>query len=81
MWMIFRENYYCKNDLALMKQITRTCHLCCLGKYKNYKNQNTVESIVVKELKQIVAMDYLYLYLYETNVRSGTMTNVKYILK
>ena len=58
-WEIFRENYYAKNDLTLIKAVINNCELCCMGKYKNYMNKNTIESIVVKSPLEIVAIDYI----------------------
>lgn len=58
-WTIFRENYYCKYDIRLFKQIINKCKLCCLGKYKNHTNQNTIGSIIATHPLQIVAIDYI----------------------
>lgn len=58
-WMIFRENYYSKNDLQITKSVIKECHLCCVGKIKNRVNQNRVESIVVTERLELVALDYV----------------------
>lgn len=58
-WLIYRENYYTKNDLSIIKGLCKTCKICMLGKYKNFHNKNTVESIIVKEPLEIIAIDYL----------------------
>uniref|UniRef100_A0A1Y1MVB1 RNA-directed DNA polymerase n=1 Tax=Photinus pyralis TaxID=7054 RepID=A0A1Y1MVB1_PHOPY len=58
-WLLMRENFYCKRDLGVMKAMVNKCHLCSLGKYKNFKNQNEVKSIRTNEPLQIIAIDYL----------------------
>lgn len=58
-WMIFRENFFCKNDLPLTKRIISLCHECCVGKNKNYKNRNKVCSIVAREPFELVAIDFI----------------------
>ena len=58
-WMIFRENYYAQNDLRIAKSVIKECHLCCVGKTKNHVNQNRVESILVTERLELVAVDYV----------------------
>lgn len=58
-WNIFRENYYAKNDITIFKQVINSCELCCLGKYKNHTNQNTIESIMATQPLHIIAIDYI----------------------
>lgn len=58
-WKIFRENYYAKNDITITKTCLNKCEICCLGKYKNHINQNTVNSIVVSEPLEMVSIDYI----------------------
>lgn len=58
-WMIFRENYFSKHDLTIIKDFCKTCKICNLGKYKNFHNRNTVESIRVTRPLEIIAIDYL----------------------
>lgn len=58
-WKIFRENFYCHNDIQIVKKYINNCELCCMGKYKNHMNQNVIESIVVKHPLEIVAIDYI----------------------
>lgn len=58
-WLIFRENYYCKRDLSLAKDLLIKCHECCLGKTKNYKNQNVAQSIITNKPLELVAMDFV----------------------
>lgn len=66
-WKIFRENYYAKNDVSITKICLNKCELCCLGKYKNHINQNTVNSIVVSHPLEIVSIDYISNLVTSTN--------------
>lgn len=66
LWMMFRENYFSKNDLTIIKNVIRLCHLCCLAKYKNHINKNVVKSIRVYNPLELVAVDFL-----SNLVRSG----------
>lgn len=58
-WLIFRENYFCKKDLRIMKRTINKCTLCTLGKYKNFHNKNLTKSVEVKAPGDLVAIDYI----------------------
>lgn len=58
-WLIFRENFYCKHDYQLTKRVIQNCHECCIGKNKNHKNYNVVNSIVTSQNLEIIAIDYV----------------------
>lgn len=58
-WKIFRENFYAKNDITIAKESINNCELCCLGKYKNHVNRNTVESITANHPNELIAIDYI----------------------
>lgn len=58
-WSTFRENYYCKRDLQVTKEVIKMCHICCLGKNKNYVNKSKICSIVTTLPLELVAIDYL----------------------
>uniref|UniRef100_A0A1Y1MEL5 RNA-directed DNA polymerase n=1 Tax=Photinus pyralis TaxID=7054 RepID=A0A1Y1MEL5_PHOPY len=58
-WLLMRENFYSKRDLTVVKEMVNKCHLCCLGKYKNFVNYNEIKSIRTREPLEIVAIDYL----------------------
>lgn len=58
-WMIFRENYYARNDIGIIKNVIAKCELCCLGKYKNHVNQNSIESIQVSKPLELISIDFI----------------------
>lgn len=58
-WLIFRENFYAKNDYEIAKKLIVKCHDCCLGKSKNHTNRNQVHSLVSKNILETIAIDYL----------------------
>lgn len=58
-WLIFRENYISKNDMTIIKNITKTCDICQIYKNKNYVNYNIPKNILSKGKLDIVAMDFL----------------------
>ena len=58
-WKIFRENFYSQNDITIAKNCINSCELCCLGKTKNHINKNTVESIIVGQPHEMIAIDYI----------------------
>lgn len=58
-WLIFRENYYCKKDLGLIKQIIRRCEICQLCKNRNFKNHNFARNIVANEILDIICIDFI----------------------
>lgn len=59
LWMLFRENYYAKNDLKIIKDIVNKCHICQMSKTKNWTNANIPKSIIPKCNMDIVAMDFV----------------------
>lgn len=58
-WLIFRENYICQGDSAIIKFITRNCATCQKLKEKNRVNKNVVKSIVAENCLDMIAMDFL----------------------
>lgn len=58
-WLIFRENFYAQKDLQIIKDMIKTCHVCCLGKIKNHTNKNLVGSIVTNRPLELLAIDYV----------------------
>lgn len=58
-WMLFRENFYCKNDISIIKKIISKCKTCQLSKWKNNHNQNIPKSITASKPLEIVAIDFL----------------------
>ncbi|CAG9829820.1 unnamed protein product [Diabrotica balteata] len=59
LWMLFRDNYFAKNDISIAKEITTQCQICQINKEKNFKNQNTYKSNVAYEKLNTVAMDFI----------------------
>lgn len=59
LWLMFRENYYNKNDLSLSKKITTTCKTCQIAKDKNYRNYNVTKSVIANKKLQLIAMDFI----------------------
>lgn len=57
--LIFRENYICKKDINIIKNVTRTCRLCQLGKEKNSHNFNIPKSILTNRPLEIVSADFV----------------------
>lgn len=58
-WLMYRENYFAKKDIKIIKKVINNCSLCKLGKYKNYHNQNKINSIKVDHPGQMIAIDYI----------------------
>lgn len=57
--MIFRENYYCKNDLSIIKNLIVKCKSCQFCKNRNYKSYNLPKSIIATKPLEIVAIDFI----------------------
>ncbi|KAK9887623.1 hypothetical protein WA026_023582 [Henosepilachna vigintioctopunctata] len=48
LWLLYRENYFTKNDQSLTKRITSKCKICQLVKSKNIINKNIDKTIIAK---------------------------------
>lgn len=57
--MIFRENYFSKNDLSVVKQQINKCRACQFCKDRNNKNYNLPKSIVAEGPLDIVSIDFI----------------------
>lgn len=58
-WLIFRENFYSQKDLQITKNVISMCHECCMAKFKNHSNKNTIGSITTTRPLELVAIDYI----------------------
>lgn len=56
-WLILRKKYIATNDMAIMKNIIKTCKICQIYKNINNINYNIIKNIISKDKVKIVAMD------------------------
>jgi len=59
LWLLFRETFYCKNDLSIAKRITKICDICQKAKEYNFKNQSTPKAIVTTAKHELIAIDFI----------------------
>lgn len=59
LWLIFRENYFAKNDYKIIKLIAASCYVCQCAKYKNHVNESTIKTIKTEKPLDMIAIDYL----------------------
>jgi hypothetical protein len=58
-WLMFRENYICRQDYTIAKEVTRNCVTCQKCKSRNFKNENVTKNVVARRKLDIVAIDML----------------------
>lgn len=58
-WLIFRENFYSKNDITIIKEIVIKCKICQMTKWKNRHNENEPRKILATKPLEIIAIDFL----------------------
>lgn len=58
-WLIFRETFYVIKGLSIVKDKLQKCELCLLGKDKNCKRQYRIQSTIVENKLDLVAIDFL----------------------
>lgn len=58
-WLVFRENYIAKGDVAIIKNIIRSCTICQISKDKNSHNQNIPKSITTNKPLETIAIDFM----------------------
>ncbi|XP_072384517.1 uncharacterized protein [Diabrotica undecimpunctata] len=58
-WLMFRENYICRHDYKIAKEVARNCVICQKCKSRNFKNENVTKNVIVRKKLDIVAFDML----------------------
>ncbi|KAK9681296.1 Integrase core domain [Popillia japonica] len=58
-WLIFREEFFCKNDERICKELVGICQVCQQAKHRNFTNSNVDRSIRVQDRMELLAIDFL----------------------
>lgn len=58
--LILRENFICKKDTSLVKEVVRNCHKCKVAKSKNYSpTAHAYTPVWANQMFELVSVDFL----------------------